>query len=83
MLVVRAAGAVGFVGTLADVESVEEESACLQLADQSWADSQSTQPIGEVPRTLGLRVEFDFDVVEPEGFIGGIGHIGEGDVPQK
>lgn len=81
MFVVRAAGAVGFVGTLADVESVQEESAGLELADQSRADSQSTQPIGKVPSALGFRVEFDFDVVESEGFVGGIGHKGEGDIP--
>ena len=83
VLVVRAVGAVGFVGTLADVESVEEESTGLELTDQSRTDSQSTQPIREIPCTLGLCVELDFDVIEPEGFVGGIGHKGEGDVPQK
>ena len=83
MFVVLAAGAVGFVGTLADVESMQEESACLELSDQIRADSQSTQSIGEIPSALGLWVNFDFDVVEPEGFVGRIGHKGERDVTQK
>ena len=32
---------------------------------------------------MSLWVEFNFDVVEPEGFVGGIGYKGEGDIPQK
>lgn len=42
VFIARAVGAVGFVGALADVEPVEEESACLELSDQGRADSQST-----------------------------------------
>jgi len=43
VLVFSATGAVGFVGALADVESMQEQSTRLQLADQSWTYAQPFQ----------------------------------------
>ena len=39
VFIARAVGAIGFIGALANVKSMKEESACLELANQRWIDS--------------------------------------------